>query len=83
MMRPRNTPLHLRPKAFEGIGMHGSTRKLADAMGNRVRAESASRLFNHGPNALSLHSNPIQPTLDAQNLVGKVQSDSISQKASK
>jgi hypothetical protein len=45
---------------------------------NRVRAESASRLFNHGPTNLSLHSNPIQQSLDARNLVGKVQSDSIS-----
>jgi hypothetical protein len=32
---------------------------------------------------LSLPSNPIQPTLDAQNLVGKGQSDSISQEDSK
>ena len=45
---------------------------------NRVRAESASRLFNHGPINLSLPSNPIQSMLDAQNLVGKGQSDSIS-----
>ena len=45
---------------------------------NRVRAESASRLFNHGPINLSLPSNPIQQPLDAQNLVGKGQSDSIS-----
>ena len=44
---------------------------------NRVRAESASRLFNHGPTNLSLPSNPIQQPLDAQNLVGKGQSDSI------
>ena len=44
---------------------------------NRVRAESASRLFNHGPINLSLPSNPIQQPLDAQNLVGKGQSDSI------
>jgi len=48
---------------------------------NRVRAESASRLFNHGPINLSLHSNPIQPTLDAQNLLGKVQGDFILQEA--
>ena len=47
---------------------------------NRVRAESASRLFNHGPINLSLPSNPIQQPLDAQNLVmGKGQSDSILQ----
>ena len=44
---------------------------------NRVRAEYASRLFNHGPINLSLPSNPIQQPLDAQNLVGKGQSDSI------
>ena len=44
---------------------------------NRVRAESASRLFNHGPTNLSLPSNPIQQPLDAQNLVGKGQSDFI------
>jgi len=50
---------------------------------NRVRAEFASRLFNHGPTNLSLHSNPIQQPLDAQNLLGKGQSDSISQQASK
>ena len=46
---------------------------------NRVRAESASRLFNHGPINLSLPSNPIQQPLNAQNLVGKGQSDSILQ----
>jgi hypothetical protein len=50
---------------------------------NRVRAESASRLFNHGPTNLSLPSNPIQQPLDAQNLVGKGQSDFILQEASK
>jgi len=50
---------------------------------NRVRAEFASRLFNHGPTNLSLPSNPIQQPLDAQNLLGKGQSDSISQQASK
>ena len=50
---------------------------------NRVRAESASRLFNHGPTTLSLHSNPIQQPLDAQNLVGKVQGDSILQDTNK
>ena len=50
---------------------------------NRVRAESASRLFNHGPINLSLPSNPIQQPLDAQNLVGNGQSDSILQEASK
>jgi len=50
---------------------------------NRVRAESASRLFNHGPTNLSLPSNPIQQPLDAQNLVGKGQSDSILKEASK
>ena len=48
---------------------------------NRVRAESASRLFNHGHINLSLPSNPIQQPLDAQNLVGKGQSDSISNEA--
>ena len=51
---------------------------------NRVRAESASRLFNHGPINLSLPSNPIQQPLDAQNLVmGKGQSDSILQEDGK
>jgi hypothetical protein len=44
---------------------------------NRVRAEMTAR------HNLSLPSNPIQPTLDAQNLVGKGQSDSILQQASK
>ena len=51
--------------------------RVDSAWENSVRAESASRLFNHGPINLSLPSNPIQQPLDAQNLVGKGQSDSI------
>jgi hypothetical protein len=45
---------------------------------NRVRAETRARFTD-----LSLHSNPIQPTLDAQNLVGKVQGDFILQETAK
>ena len=45
---------------------------------NRVRAETRARFTD-----LSLHSNPIQQSLDARNLLGKVQGDSILQEASK
>jgi hypothetical protein len=52
------------------------------------RVDSAWEQRDHAQNMarftdLSLPSNPIQPTLDAQNLVGKGQSDSISQEDSK